>query len=201
MLRVFVCALAILLLFPQDSDARRASRAKKPVVSAIHARKQKADAYQIFNLSPVNPKCIMDASDRFDVPVSMILTILDVEGGEVGESSRNTNKTHDLGPMQINTCHLGRLKQYGITKTDLIANGCLNIQVGAFLLKEHLIASGGKRLEAMGRYHSQNEPYKTRYKNRARNAYRELKSNPGKHIDRVLAKANRRTRPSLSASR
>lgn len=199
MLRTLVCALAILCVFATFSEAKTRHRAKSQPVLSI--KKKMEPEVLVRQLSPLNPKCIIDASDRFNIPVSMILTILDVEGGEVGESSRNTNRTHDFGPMQINSCHLKRLEKFGITKTDLIANGCLNVQVGAFLLKEHLIATGGKRLEAMGRYHSQNEPYKSRYKQKAQSAYRELKSNPGKHIDRVLKKANRRTIPSFSASR
>lgn len=144
----------------------------------------------VSGLSPVRAKCIVDAANRFGVPVSMILTVLDVEGGEVGVAAGNRNKTWDLGPMQINTCHLPELSPYGITSDDLIRNGCLNIQVGAYLLKGHLVNTRGKRLEAVARYHSLREPHKGRYRKKAERAYMSLKKNPGRHIDRVLAKAN-----------
>ena len=147
--------------------------------------------WKTVNITPVRPKCIIDASRRFKVPAAVILTILDVEGGEVGISAKNKNKTWDLGPMQINTCHMEKLSRYGITREDLETNGCLNVQVGTWLLKNHLNDTHGHVLEAIGRYHSNREPYKNRYQQKAVKAYRVLKSNPAKHIDRVLAKTNR----------
>lgn len=140
-------------------------------------------------LSEVDAECVMDASRRFKIPVAIILTILDVEGGEVGVRASNKNGTWDLGPMQVNTCHMEELKPFGISKYDLQTNGCLNVQAGTWLLRQ-LLNRHGKMLEAIGRYHSGNQPHKSNYQRKAIKAYRQLKSNPMKHIDRILDKSN-----------
>ena len=47
--------------------------------------------------------CIFTAAQTYSVPPTVILGVLNVEGGKVGMASSNTNGTYDLGPMQINT--------------------------------------------------------------------------------------------------
>lgn len=142
------------------------------------------------DLSMVDAECIIDASKRFNVPVSIILSILDVEGGEVGERADNKNGTWDIGPMQVNTCHMEELSPFGITKYDLQTNGCLNVQAGTWLLRQLLNRNNGKMLEAVGKYHSSNQPFKGRYQRKIINAYKQLKANPMSHIKRIIAKSN-----------
>ena len=130
--------------------------------------------------------------------VSIILTILDVEGGEVGVRASNKNGTWDLGPMQVNTCHMEELAPFGISKFDLQTNGCLNVQAGTWLLRQLLNRNNGKMLEAIGKYQSSNQPYKSRYQRKAINAYKQLKNNPMKHIERILDKSNEHFRRASS---
>lgn len=146
---------------------------------------------KVFNdLSMVDADCVIDASKRFKIPVSIILSILDVEGGEVGVKASNKNGTWDIGPMQINTCHMEELAPFGITKYDLQTNGCLNVQAGTWLLRQLLNRNNGRMLDAVGKYHSYNQPYKGRYQRKIIKAYRQLKADAMKHIDRILAKSN-----------
>ena len=142
-------------------------------------------------VTPLNPDCIIDASYRFNVPVAIILTILDVEKGIVGMWSGNDNRTGDMGPMQVNSCHLEILtKKFGITKEELQTNGCLNIQVGTWLIRKHLNETNNDMMEALGRYHSRTEFYKKRYQGYVLRSYASLKSNPTGHIEKVLKKSN-----------
>ena len=61
--------------------------------------------------------CIFLASQQYHVPPAILIGILKVEGGTVGqEVGPNTNGTYDLGPMQINTVWLEELsKKYNIS--------------------------------------------------------------------------------------
>lgn len=171
---------------PDSNKKIAVKQARKIVEGRVHEFNVGED------LVHVDSKCLLDASKRFRVPVSVILTILDVEGGEIGSREGNRNGTWDLGPMQVNTCHLPEVAGFGITKRDLENNGCLNIQVGTWLLRNHLNATGGNVLESVGRYHSRNQPYKSRYQAKAAKAYKTIKENPGQHISRILNKANGR---------
>lgn len=138
----------------------------------------------------VDIDCILDASQRFDVPLSMILSILDVEKGSVGKKSINSNNTYDIGPMQINTIHLHELQKMGISKIDLVNNGCININVGTWLLKKHLNASNNSFFEAVGRYHSTTPKYKRAYQRRVIQSYKMIRQNPLRQIDTIIQKCN-----------
>lgn len=94
------------------------------------------DYMPIQSLSPVTSECVVAASNRYLVPPLVILSVLGVEGGRVGNVSKNTNGTVDIGPMQINSVHIPTLAQYGITMDHLKNNGCLNVSVGAYLIKK-----------------------------------------------------------------
>lgn len=145
--------------------------------------------WRLENLTAVEAECIIDASKRFSVPAALILTILDVEGGEVGVRAKNNNGTWDMGPMQVNTCHMEELSPFGLTEREIEENGCLNIQVGAWLLKRQMTQTGNIA-EAVGRYHSWREPHKGRYQRKAAIAYKQIKADPAKHIERIMSKAN-----------
>ncbi len=61
-------------------------------------------------------ECINEAAVTYSVPASLIISVLSVEGGEVGMASPNSNGTFDYGPMQINTIWLDKIRPYGITR-------------------------------------------------------------------------------------
>jgi len=114
--------------------------------------------------------CVLLAADKYGLPVSVIQAILEVEGGQVGQSVRNGNGTEDLGPMQINTVWLPRLAPYGITREQLVNDRCINILAGSWILARHLKTA--KNMEGtverrvwwgIGAYHSGTPEHNTEY--------------------------------------
>jgi hypothetical protein len=136
-------------------------------------------------LAPVTYRCLADSARRFDVPLAMLLVVMDTESGKVGMASANSNGTRDLGPMQVNTFWLPRLKELGVTEEILRDNGCVNVAVAAWILKGAL-AEGGGRLDALMSYHSRKPGRRQIYLKAA------MDRAPGIEVDRTLAKANAR---------
>lgn len=119
---------------------------------------------------PVTMECLSQAAKRFRLPEEVLVTVLAVEGGRVGQASRNRNGTHDLGPMQVNTVWLRemtRLRRAGalpvLLRDDRVLsegyhylknNGCLNVYVGAWILKMAVRRSGDDLAAGVAAYHS-----------------------------------------------
>ena len=95
----------------------------------------------------------MDAAQRNALPPAALLGILATEGGQPGEALSNTNGTWDIGPFQINTCHMGELAKLGVRPVSLMADSCLNAAAAAWLLRKELNRSRDI-WEAVGAYHS-----------------------------------------------
>lgn len=79
--------------------------------------------------------CINLAAVEFNVPATLIVSVLSIERGANGTISRNKNGTYDMGPMQINSKWLPTLKKYGYSENDIIYNACKNVHVGTWILK------------------------------------------------------------------
>ena len=47
--------------------------------------------------------CSISAAVKYEVPVNIVLAVAEKEGGKPGQWVRNSNGTHDVGPMQFNT--------------------------------------------------------------------------------------------------
>jgi len=102
--------------------------------------------------------CIFAASQTYAVPPSVILGILNVEGGKIGQAVRNTNNTYDLGPMQINTIWMPDLASYwGVSRPEALRlvrdNACVNIGVGAWILRTKMNQTGSLT-QGIAYYHS-----------------------------------------------
>jgi hypothetical protein len=111
---------------------------------------------------PVTWQCVSELSALFEVPLSMLLLVMDTEQGRVGKSSLNKNGTRDYGPMQINSIWLPRLSALGVTEELLRDHGCVNVAAGAWLLRAHL-SEAKDPLEALSLYHSRKPRLKRRY--------------------------------------
>ena len=104
--------------------------------------------------------CLMLASKTYQVPPAVMVGIMQIEGGRVGqEVGPNINGTYDLGPMQINTGWLPSLARYWkVDQTTarrwLRDNGCVNMHVAAWILRQQLEATDGHLYGAIARYHS-----------------------------------------------
>ena len=63
---------------------------------------------------PLLWECVIDAAHKNGLPLAALVGILAAEGGEPGEALSNANGTWDMGPFQINTCHVNELVGMGI---------------------------------------------------------------------------------------
>ena len=82
--------------------------------------------------------CSISAAVKYEVPANIVLAVAEKEAGKPGQWMKNTNGTHDVGPMQFNTLYLGDLAKYGITANDAAASGCYSFDLAAWRLRQHL---------------------------------------------------------------
>lgn len=106
--------------------------------------------------------CVHSAATRYGLPPRLIMALLRVEGGRVGAVSKNSNASYDIGPMQINSIHLPRLAKLGIDADSLRNDGCINIHVGAWILRRE-IAGAPDVWTGIGRYHSRTPELNAKY--------------------------------------
>ncbi len=103
--------------------------------------------------------CILLAANTYHVPPAVMIGIMHVEGGRIGqEVGPNVNGTYDLGPMQVNTRWLPTLQR--LWKVDTATarswvrdNGCVNVHVAAWILRQKLDDTGSL-WAAIAAYHS-----------------------------------------------
>lgn len=112
--------------------------------------------------------CLMLAAQTYQVPPAVMIAIMHVEGGRVGQQvGPNANKTYDLGPMQVNTRWLPELaRAWNIdTKTahKLVRDdGCVNVRVAAWIL-HNKIKDAGSLYGGIAYYHSATPSLGSRY--------------------------------------
>jgi hypothetical protein len=142
------------------------------------------------DVTPVTFRCLEDSASRFGVPLSLMMVVMDTESGRVGAASVNRDGSRDLGPMQVNTWWIPRLTRMGLTedRTELTEekvrdDGCVNVAVGAWILRSALDEGGGA-LDALMSYHSRRPERRRIYLNAA------MGRAPGLDVDRALARAN-----------
>lgn len=148
---------------------------------------------------PVTVQCIVREAQRQQLEPELLWAILRKENGRVGSHSVNSNKTVDIGPMQINN---GKYEVYLndlVNKTHfskskfknmLYNDACFNVSVGAYVLRMKINAAGGNMMKGAGWYHSANEPYYSRYRRDLENKYRDLKRSADIQRKIQAAKAN-----------
>ena len=126
--------------------------------------------------------CFKDAGDKYHIDPLLLRSIAEVESG-LNPAAINLNKKNgkitstDYGVMQINSAHLGRLKNFGISKNDLLKKPCLNIHVGAWILA-HDIAQGGVSWNSIGAYNAgfsgKGEVWRVNYAHKVYHHYKTL---------------------------
>lgn len=127
-------------------------------------------------MSKVLAACLMMAAQTYSVPPAVMVGIMQVEGGRVGQQVLNTNGSYDLGPMQINTIWVPRLAKYwgveeGTAKRWIRDDPCTNMGVSAWILRRHLNETGSLS-KAIAYYHSRTPTLGYAYKNRVVTAMR-----------------------------
>jgi hypothetical protein len=94
-------------------------------------------------LNQIFAACLMMAAQNYAIPPQVLIGILHVEGGKVGQQVRNTNGTYDLGPMQINTLWTKELSRiWGVPRSTahrlIRDDACTNVNVAAWIFRRNL---------------------------------------------------------------
>jgi hypothetical protein len=112
--------------------------------------------------------CMMMASHTYQVPPAVMIGIMHVEGGHVGQQvGPNVNKTYDLGPMQVNSRWIPELARawsvdYKVAYRLVRDDGCVNVRVAAWILGQK-IKEAGTLYGGIAHYHSATPRYGLRY--------------------------------------
>lgn len=108
--------------------------------------------------------CSISAAVKYEIPANIVLAVAEKEGGKPGQWVRNTNGTHDVGPMQFNTAYLGDLARYGITADDVAAAGCYSYDLAAWRLRGHILNDSGDIWTRAANYHSRTPRFNAIYR-------------------------------------
>jgi hypothetical protein len=140
----------------------------------LSALQELVEAEQVEFIKPVTPACIMSVADKHRIPVAFLGAIWHVENGRAGTISfAKASNTYDVGPMQINSRNFEFLyDKYGFTPSELVWDGCKNMDAAATLIKSHFnsgrqsIESWSELLKVLARYHSKTERFNLTYRNK-----------------------------------
>ena len=81
--------------------------------------------------------CWEATSESYGIPVNVLKAVAKTESGFNAKARNgNSNGSHDVGIMQINSSWLPKLKKYGVTE-DSLHDACTNIKVGAWILSNN----------------------------------------------------------------
>jgi hypothetical protein len=108
--------------------------------------------------------CSIAAAVKYLVPANIVLAVAEKEAGKPGQWVRNTDGTHDVGPMQFNTAYLRDLFGYGITPDDVAAAGCYAYDLAAWRLRQHIKKDRGDLWTRAANYHSRTPQYNAVYR-------------------------------------
>ncbi len=125
--------------------------------------------------------CVRVASRVNGVPPAVLLMLLQVEGGRLGEVSGNRNGTVDIGPFQVNEIWLPAVaRHWGMPEAEafpiLRDNFCGNADAAAWVLARTLADAHGDVWEGVGRYHSARPGLQAAYLRRVLAAARRLRT-------------------------
>lgn len=136
-------------------------------------------------IRPLSWDCVVDAADRYTLPLAALVGILATEGGKTGEALSNTNGTWDMGAFQVNTCHVNELLRAGFSPEAVLRDGCANAYAAAWILRKEYDRTRNI-WDAVGAYHSRTPQFRDAYLGRVRKHLAEL-SYSG--LDGLLARA------------
>ncbi|WP_232495513.1 lytic transglycosylase domain-containing protein [Novosphingobium kaempferiae] len=111
--------------------------------------------------------CIRQSSQGRQWLEDTLWAIREQEAGWIGAEVRNTNGTHDLGPMQINSWWVPRIaalvgRDRAEIRSRLIHDACFNVQVARWIFLTGL-ATTGEFWKSVGIYHSPTPSRQQRY--------------------------------------
>jgi soluble lytic murein transglycosylase-like protein len=118
--------------------------------------------------------CFDYASRQFDIDIDIIRAIATAESSMRADVINvNTNKSIDVGLMQINTIHRNEIKKVGLEVQDLL-EPCTNVIVGTWLLDSAIKRANGDIWQGVGYYHSGTKALQVKYISRVKIAYKKI---------------------------
>lgn len=119
------------------------------------------------NQEAVIGACIRQASGGRSWLERTLWALRDQEGGWIGAKVANTNGTHDLGPLQVNSWWVRRISQQtgrtpALVRHWLTNDACFNVGAARWIFLRAL-ASTGDYWRAIGVYHSPTGSRQRRY--------------------------------------
>lgn len=110
-------------------------------------------------------ECSIQAAKKYNFDPIILLAVAATENGKPGQWVKNTNGTHDVGAMQLNTAYLATLSKYGITANDVAKPGCYSYYLAAWRIKKHIVYDkNGDIWTKVSNYHSYTPKYNSRYR-------------------------------------
>jgi hypothetical protein len=112
--------------------------------------------------------CLKAAAELHHVPAGVLVLLLSVEAGKMGEVSQNTNGTVDIGPMQVNDTWVPKIAGHWGASPDaayraMRDNFCANVEGGAWILRQALDEAHGDLWKGVALYHSHDPVHKVEY--------------------------------------
>ena len=133
--------------------------------------------------------CLLLSAKTHNVPAAVLIGIMRVEGGHIGEESDpNPAGNRKLGPMQISSSLVPELaKDWNVpesTAYEMVRDdGCINVDVAAWLLRKHL-DEAGYLIGAIEQYHSADKAEGQKYAKGCCRGNATLRVNQGKRVCR-----------------
>lgn len=144
------------------------------LIALLHEAAEARQRVRVQPGSGLTISCVEQAAMRHGVPLAALLAILATEGGQNGEALSNENGTWDMGPFQVNTCHINMLLTFGIRPEDVLADACVNANAAALILRRELERSRGNLWDALGAYHSRTAHLHYAYRQRLQRNLKKL---------------------------
>src|SRR5271156_110123 len=112
--------------------------------------------------------CLKAAAELHQVPAGVLVLLMSVEAGRLGEVSQNANGTVDIGPMQVNDTWVPTIAEHWSASHNaaywaLRDNFCANVEGGAWILRQALDEARGDLWEGVALYHSHSPVHKLEY--------------------------------------
>ena len=132
-----------------------------PVLGSLGLASAKADEAMIEG-------CLTAAAELHHVPAGVLVLLMSVEAGRLGEVSQHTNGTVDIGPMQVNDTWVPKIAGHWGASDDaayraLRDNFCANVEGGAWILRQALDEAHGDLWKGVALYHSHDPVHKLEY--------------------------------------
>ena len=124
--------------------------------------------------------CMALTASVYHLPPRVLPSLQAVEGGRVGLAHLNTDRSEDLGVMQINTLWIGPIARRtglsnDVVRARLLNDPCFNIAAAGLIMRTYLNETKGDLMRAVGNYHSHtpalNENYQAKVVGAARTMF------------------------------